>query len=476
MLVMDNETSFIRRDLSATIMKLFFNGTLLDEVDNLPVKLYPKTKNSMRCCIYKDRAMIRYRIMALLGISIEEEDDEALPLSTFAAMALRRNEIQEPVLTVIDMACHSCLPGNYHVTELCRGCVARPCMTNCPKDAITITNGKSNIDYDKCVNCGKCEKVCPYNAIVYTPVPCESKCPVDAIYRGEDGREEIDYSKCIYCGRCTRSCPFGAIMERSQILDVAKHLIDEEQDIIVMIAPSIVGQFPGDIYQCNEALAQLGFKAVFEVAVGADITAKHEALELVEKLAEGQSLLGTSCCPAYTEAVKKHIPDFEPYISSTKTPMAYTAELAKVEYPNAKTVFVGPCIAKKYEGIKNDEVDYVLTYEELGSLFMAKDIDVAEVEGRMFDSNTATASAKGFAVSNGVTEAVKHYAENPDVINPLMIDGLDRKGLALLKAASKGKVKNNLIEVMSCEGGCMHGPGVISNPRISCRKLKEYAK
>lgn len=473
---MDNETAFIRRDLSAELMRLYFNGTLLDQIDELPIKLYPKEKSNIRCCIYKDRAMIRYRVMALLGISIEEDDNEALPLSTFAAMALRRQIVEEPVLTVIDMACHSCIQGNYHVTELCKGCVARPCKTNCPKNAITIINGKSVINYDLCVNCGKCENVCPYNAIVYTPVPCENKCPVNAIYKGVNGREEIDYDKCIYCGRCTRSCPFGAIMERSQLVDVAKNIKEDNRPIVAMIAPSIVGQFPGNINQCIEALKKLGFDSVYEVAVGADITAKQEAEELVEKLAEGQSLLGTSCCPAYTEAVDKHVPGFKPFVSHTKTPMAFTAELVKKEMPEAVTVFIGPCIAKKYEGIRNHDVDYVLTYEELGALFMAKDIDLNDLEGIDFCSGEASKHAKGFAISKGVTEAVKHYAKDPSIINPLLIDGLDKKGLALLKAAANGKVKNSLIEVMSCEGGCLYGPGVISNPKISIRKLKEYVE
>ncbi len=476
MLVLDNESAYIRRDLSARLLSLFFVVYLFEEVDALAVKLYPKEKRSMRCCIYKDRAMIRYRIMALLGISIEDRDDETRMLSSFAEEALARETVSEPVLTFLDMACSSCDSGRYHVTELCQGCVARPCINSCPKDCITMKDGRSVIDADECIKCGKCEKVCPYNTILYLPVPCEEKCPVDAISKNFDtGREEIDYDKCIYCGKCTRTCPFGAVMERSQILDVAKHLVNPEQEIIAMVAPSIVGQFPGSVEQLNGALVNLGFSSVYEVANGADQTAKAEAAELKEKIEEGQDILGTSCCPAYTEAVEKHVPDFHSKVSHTPTPMAFTAGDVRVDAPNAKTVFIGPCVAKRYEGIKNDDVDYVLTYEELGSFFMAKGIGVEQSNSLPFETDESSAQARRFAVSSGVAGAVISYAEGITV-KPMVIDGLDKKGIRQLKKVAKSGAKDvNLLEVMSCEGGCLYGPGVTCNPRISKRKLDEYS-
>jgi len=340
-----------------------------------------------------------------------------------------------------------------------------------------MKNGRSVIDHDACIKCGKCEKVCPYNAIVYLPVPCEEKCPVDAIFRNtETGREEIDYSKCIYCGKCTRSCPFGAIMERSQMIDVAKALKENTRPVAVMVAPSIVGQFPYSMPQLVTALREIGFSVVWEVAHGADRTAKAEAIELREKVEAGQAILGTSCCPAYTEAVVKHVPAFLPNVSHTPTPMAFSAEDVRREFPDAITVFIGPCTAKRYEGIRNADVDYVLTYEELGSFFMAKNIKADSLADGAFDSEDATSQARRFGISSGVAGAVISYAEGV-AVKPSVINGLDKAGMRQLKKIAKqGDPNANLLEVMSCEGGCLYGPGVASNPAISRRKLDEYAK
>lgn len=471
-----NEITYLRRSLAAEILRIYFNDNILDEIDKVPIKRVPKNSASRRCCIYKDRAMLRYRIMSLLGIDVEFEDNEFLPISYFVEKALKRKNISSKVLTIIDIACASCQQNSYMVTDMCKGCVARPCEVNCPKNAIKFINNRAVIDQDLCVSCGKCLKVCPYNAIVYSPVPCEEHCPVGAITRNpETGKEEIDYDKCIYCGRCTRACPFGTIMERSQILDVAKHLKNKRKPVIAMVAPSIIGQFPGRMEQTVAGLKKIGFDYVYEVAYGADIAARSEAAELIEKIHEGQKLLGTSCCPAYVESVNKHVKDFKPFVSHTKTPMAYTAEIAKEDNPESIAVFIGPCIAKKFEGTKNDNVDYVLTFEELGAYFLACDIEVAELEGADYDTDKATIEARRFCINGGVSEAVRVYANqiDPSVeVKPLYINGLDKKGLNLLAIAAKGKLSNNLVECMSCEGGCLAGPGVVVSPVVSSKHLK----
>ena len=473
---MGNNVAHIRRRLGAELLKLYFSDSLLENIDKIPVKHTPKNEQSIRCCIYKDRALYRYRIMALLGIDIENDDDELKSLAQFAKDALMRQFPNSKILTIIDIACASCQQNSYMVTDMCKGCDARPCELTCPKEAIQIINGRSLIDQDKCIACGKCQKVCPYNAIIYSPVPCEFECPVGAISRNiETGKEEIDYDKCIYCGRCTRACPFGTIMECSEVLDVARHLKEKTQPLIAMIAPSIVGQFPGNEEQVVTALKKLGFDYVYEVAYGADVTAKNEAEELVEKLESGQSILGTSCCPAYVESVNKHVKDFKPFVSHTKTPMAYTAELAKENHSDSITVFIGPCIAKKYEGINSAQVDYVLTYEELGSFFIAQSIYVQELEPGQYDTDISTSEAQHFCVDGGVVAAVQYYLNKLGAeveAKPFFINGLDKKGLNALRLASKGKLPANILECMSCEGGCIAGPGVIAPPTVSRKKLQ----
>jgi len=444
MLVLENRATYIRRELQAKVLKLLFAGRLEEEIDDLPRKLYPRKKDAVRCCVYKDRAVTAYRLMAILGISIEDEPDDPLPLRHYVRQALARETVCEPVLTVIDEACSACVQNNYYVTDACRGCVARPCSVNCPREAISFQGDRAKIDPGNCVNCGRCQGVCPYNAIVYQPVPCEEGCPVGAIKKDERGREYIDYNLCIFCGRCTRACPFGAIMERSQIIDVAKH-IQDGKTLVAMVAPSIVGQFPGALEQTIAAIREVGFSVVMEVAAGADTTARNEAEEFVERLNDGDGLMGTSCCPAYTEAVAKHAPDFQRFVSHTRTPMSYTAEMAAEHYPDTVRVFIGPCIAKKFEGIHDENVDYVLTYEELGAFFMACDIDTASLEESTFDATTATRHGRGFPVSQGVTEAVKHYVGPRAAVQPVPIDGLKKKGSCRVRgAASAGRVSSTI--------------------------------
>ncbi len=471
----ENNATLRRRDLLINIAKLFFEDKLFAEIDKIAVDMFPKRSiSSTRCCIYKSRAIIKYRSMAILGFSIEDEQDELMTLSDYAKIAVNRDKVDFPILTVLDEACSSCVKANYVVTNVCRGCFARPCMINCPKKAITMVDGQAKIDPEKCVNCGLCMKACPYHAIIFVPVPCEEACPVGAISKDEMGREKIDYTKCIYCGKCTRECPFGAVMEKSQIIDVIKHL-KSGKNVIAMIAPAIVGQFPADFEKIISAIKKVGFSDVVEVALGADITAEKETAEFKERMEHGQKLMTTSCCPAYTEAVKKHVQELGEFVSQTFTPMHYTAEMLHVKNKDAVKVFIGPCVAKRKEAIENQYVDYVLTFEELGALFVAKGIDVAQCESSVID-NPAMKIGRMFPVSGGVTGAIKEVIGSEDGFNPVLIDGLSKQSIKTLKTFAKGLCPGNFVEVMSCEGGCVAGPGVLSNPKIATVKVKNFTK
>ena len=475
MLTMNNQSNYIRKELTAKILEYFFAGRLSEKIDRLPVDLNPRGKNSYRCCTYKDRAMTRYRIMALLGISIEEDDDEYKLLCTYLDEALRRIKTEQPVMTVLTVACSSCRPVAYTVTDGCRGCLARPCSTNCPADAVKFINGKAVIENELCRNCGRCLELCPFNAIIHTSVPCEDNCPVNAVSRDESGSMRIDYTKCISCGRCSRSCPFGAVMERSQIINVAA-LLKSGGRTAAMIAPSVIGQFPGSLGQLVSAVKKAGFTAVLDVASGAEKTADIEAAEFARRLEAGESMMSTSCCPAWVEAAEKHIHEMKESISDTESPMFYTAEEARRLFPEAVRVFIGPCTAKKNEAIRDGSADYVLSFEELGALFIARGIDVNDCPEEEFDNREAGFPARAFAASGGVSEAVAGRLDKQRRLQyyPLVVDGLSKKNMNLLKLAAAGKLKNNMFEIMSCEGGCICGPGVISNPKIAKKKLDSF--
>ncbi len=446
----------IRRQLVKKVVRLFNENRLIEGIDRIPLEISPREIPAQRrCCIYKERAVVRYKLMPILGLGIEEEQDELTPISEFARMAIDRTEPSKKVLTVVDEACTSCVKVNYIVTNICRGCVASPCIMNCPKNAIRFNaSGAAEIKSDKCVNCGLCKEACPYHAIVYVPIPCEEACPVNAISKNEQGIEQIDESKCIYCGRCQNACPFGSIFEISNLVDILKS-IQQKQETIAMVAPALFGQYDIHPAKVMKAIEQIGFNQVVEVAWGAEITTSNEASELVHRLEEGAPFMTSSCCPSYVELTRKHVEGLKPFVSDTGSPMHYTALEVKKMYPNAKTVFIGPCVAKRKEAIDNPFVDYVLSFSELDAIFEAMDIKPADCEELALAG--ITREARGFALSGGVIAAIQSKNLSIDV-KTLSVDGLNKKSINLLKAFTKGKAPSQFIEVMACEGGCIAGP------------------
>ena len=457
-----NNAERTRRELMIRFIREFFDGTLADSIDRIPVELRPRTEEPNRCCVYKDRAMLKYRLMALMGFGMEEEKDESRQLKEYLADAVEGRNHTGPVLSVCTVGCHGCVDSHVQVSNSCVGCFARPCVGVCPKQAIQVINQRSTIDRTKCINCGKCMTVCPYHAIIRNPLPCEDACPVGAIGKGEDGLVRIDFDRCIYCGKCFRSCPFSAIMERSQLTGILEAM-KEGKKVIAMVAPSITDQFPGTIEQLFKALKIAGFSDIMEVALGAELTTEHEAEEFFERMGKGDKLMTSSCCPAWVEAAKRHVPEILPFVSSTPSPMAYAGQLTAKEHPDAVKVFIGPCIAKRREAQQDPNVDFVMTFEELGALLAALEIDVISLEAPPLECPAAS-YARNFAKSCGVSQAIlQEIGKEGDngarpKIDEKFINGLDRKSVNLLKLYAKGKLPGNFVEVMACAGGCVGGP------------------
>ena len=450
-----NNTMIIRRELMARLIRLYKQGKLVEDIDRLPLKMTPKDAVTRgRCCIHKERAVLKYKMLPILGYCVKDEEDELTPLSEYAKNALERTELKKTILTVVDEACTACVKTNYVVTNLCKGCVGRPCYMNCPKDAITFNeNGQAHINHAKCINCGICKEACPYHSIVYIPVPCEEACPVKAIQKDENGIEHIDESKCIYCGKCINACPFGSIYEVSQIFDILP-AIDRGEELVAIMAPSIQSQFTNSIHEIAAAVKKIGFTDAIEVAYGAMETTRREGEELQEKLEQGQQFMTTSCCPSYVELVNKHLPDMKPFVSHTGSPMYYTIDMAREKYPNAKIVFVGPCVGKRKEVQDSDKIEYIITFEELDTLFTGLDIEIEKAET---NAECAPLPGRGFARAGGVISAIQTLYPNVGV-KPVSVANLNKKNIALLRAYAKGKAPGNFIEVMACEGGCISGP------------------
>ena len=469
LMLYDNFAMLTKRELLIRIVKLLKNDELITRLKYLPVEMRPRNKRPVRCCIHKDRYILKHKIISILGFEITDEEIDLIHLSDFARMAMANKNTKENILSVVNEACSACIQSHYAVTNLCRGCEGRPCVMNCPKTAISFIGGKANISREDCVNCGLCQKVCPYHAIVYTPVPCEDVCPVKAITKDDMGVEHIDKDKCIYCGKCMQTCPYGAIMERSKIIDIHKTLSNPNKQIVAIPAPAIYGQFNASPGQVLSAIKQIGFDDVIEVALGAEITIENEAKELQEKMHEGQAFMTTSCCPAYTGWVEKHATMLKPFVSETRSPMVYAARYAKEKYPDAEVVFIGPCLAKRHEADSVPEVDYVMSFEELGAFMVAYDIDVANCPEKTLNAKV-TKFGRGFAQAGGVRAAVVNTAG--DGFTTTSIEGLDKKNQALLKAMAK-KPEAQFVEDMACDGGCINGPCSLAPLTLAKRQIKK---
>lgn len=456
-----NEAMKLRRQTLVKIAKLHLNGNLIEELPKLNKALLPGPNPTYRASLYHEREVLKQRIKLYLGLNYEKYWDFEL-----YEIAQGLKEISSPssfsnneFIHVIKEACDGCPSGKYYATDLCRNCVAHSCKTVCPKNAIIIENGRAHIDNELCVGCGLCAKACNYFAIVKLERPCERACHVGAITSDSNGAAKIDKEKCISCGACYVSCPFGAIETPSSLLSVINYLKNKE-NIEVIFAPSVAGQFGPKVKvnQIKNALLALGFKAVHEAAYGADIIAKEEA----EFLEVSENLVTTSCCPSFVDYIKKHQPDFINNISPSLSPMAEVAKEIKTD--NNKIVFIGPCIAKKMEAAKSGLVDYVLTFEELATLFISFGIEPSSC-----DNTNLHGSDLGwnFAQSGGVANAVIHHCKKSIIVEKM--NGIE-EGKLLFKKASTSKI--DLIEGMACEGGCICGPGIMINPIVAKNVLK----
>ena len=469
----------IRKKVFTEVARMAYNGGDYTTAEDLPYIIVPGDQPLHRESIFLERAIAGERVRLAMGLSIRPVQSRHLMTEGMDAAAIAEQYYEPPLVNIIPYACHACPTNQYRVTESCQNCLAASCQKVCPKDAISFVNGKSHIDPDKCIKCGKCAKACPYHAIIHLERPCAKSCGMDAIGSDEQGRAVINQDKCVGCGQCLVSCPFGAIADKGQIFQVIQSILRGDR-VIAIVAPAFIGQFSGMVSpgKLVTAMHMLGFDSVYEVAIGADMCTVEEAKDFMEKVPAEQKYMATSCCPAWHSMIDKLFPSEYKNISMTLTPMVFTARLMKKEYPGCKVVFVGPCAAKKLEAIRADirsDVDFVLTFEELQGMFEAKEIDFETIEP-MYDLNEGTAAGRGFAVAGGVAGAVAKLIKetNPDAeIKTARAEGL-RDCRKLMTLAKAGKYNGYLLEGMACPGGCVAGAGTLLPVELAANVVGRY--
>ena len=454
----DTKVQHLKYKVLREVAREAWNDTLLEKAIDIPKVIVPGKVPTMRCCVYKERAILGERVKLAMGGDKENPN----------------------IIEVIDIACDECPAAGYEVTDSCRGCLAHRCEDVCKRGAISFDhNHVAHIDKTKCVECGQCAKVCPYFAIVNRKRPCQNACKIKAISINENNAAAIDNDKCIQCGACVYQCPFGAISDKSYIINVIdlikKSNNNENYKVYAMVAPSISSQFAyAKLGQVITGLKNLGFHTVVEAALGADMVAQAESKELAEK-----GFLTSSCCPAFVRYVKTAFPDLLPYVSHNLSPMATLAKYIKSKDKTAKIVFIGPCTAKKaevqLESVK-PYVDAVLTFEELQALFDSRDMDITAFEETALEN--ASYFGRIFARSGGLSDAVAQGLKEQDIefdLKALACDGIEACRMALLKK-SKNVLDANFIEGMACVGGCIGGAGCLTHGEKNKAQVDEYGK
>lgn len=454
--VFDTTVQLLKYKVLKELVRRAYEGGMETAYIDIPKIISPGPKAELRCCIYKERAILQERLRMAQG------GDKSNP----------------NVIEVIDIACDECPTNAMYVSPACRGCIVHNCKEACPKDAITIVDKHAVINHEKCIECGRCTNACPYGAIIHLVRPCMQSCKVKAISINADKKAVIDNSKCIMCGACLISCPFGAISDKSLLLDIIKILKESEDNtrykVYAVIAPAIVSQCRyGRIEQVVTAIKKLGFQDVVEVALGADITLYKETREW-----QGKKMLTTSCCPSFVRYIEVSFPELKQYVSHTPSPMIEVARLIKHSDPTAKVIFIGPCAAKKMEYTleKTDgAVDSVMSFEELQAFLDARGIETTTQEDTPL--NNASFYGRIFAKSGGIVQGVIDQAAAMDIegVKPIAMNGIEQCKLNLLKL-KMGKAEENFFEGMVCEGGCLNGPLCINHGARNLVDVDRYGK
>ncbi len=287
----------------------------------------------------------------------------------------------------------------------------------------------------KCKDCYKCLRECPVKAIEVI-----------------DHQAKIIKERCVLCGTCTIVCPQNAKMVHSE-LDEIYQLLQSGEKIIASVAPAFISNFEVEDFSAFKiALAKLGFSDAEETAIGAQMVVR-EYRRLMES-GKFNNLI-TSACPAACHMIQTYYPKALKYLAPVDSPMIAHAKMIRERIPDAKIVFIGPCIAKKREAKDSGLVDGVLTFEDLDAMFKEKNIVLSEISDLLLNESEGKYAnlSKTFPISQGIIKSFE--GELPENYIYIAVDGADRCVEALENIES---LSNVFLEINTCHGSCINGP------------------
>jgi iron only hydrogenase large subunit-like protein len=311
---------------------------------------------------------------------------------------------------------------------------------------------------------------------------CEATCLFGAIIRDMEGKVVIQDRDCVHCGQCIDTCSLNNLVDKKEFIPLVNILKKKEVPVYAIVAPAIIGQFGKDVTmgQLRAAFKHLGFYGMVEVALFADILSLKEALEFDQAVQTDKDFVLTSCCcPIWVGMVKRIYHSLIPHILPSVSPMVACGRGIKRLHPEAKIVFIGPCIAKKAEAKENDirdAVDAVLTFEEVEQIFAATGINPSKMED--IPSEHSSMGGRIFARTGGVTKAISDTLDQLRPDKPIRIKAVQADGIQeckeLLHALSNGDIQANFYEGMGCTGGCVGGPKALLKPELGAIHVNTY--
>ena len=311
---------------------------------------------------------------------------------------------------------------------------------------------------------------------------CEVACLFSAIKRDEDGKVIVEQNDCTGCGRCVEVCENKGLVERKDLIPILELLHSKTVPVYAMIAPAFNGQFTLDVTagKLRSAFKCLGFYGMLEVALFADILTLKEALEFDRTIHEDKDYMLTSCCcPIWVAMIKKIYHDLIPHMPPSVSPMVACGRAIKSIHPDAVTVFIGPCIAKKAEAKEpdiKDAVDYVLTFQEIKELFDLAEIDFSGLPEDLRDHSSK--AGRIYARTGGVSEAVQSTLNRLNPGRKIPLRAAQANGAVeckrFLKDITEGEIKANFMEGMGCVGGCVGGPKALIPYKEGTEHVIEY--